>query len=278
MNILPELINSYKQALCCIDNYKDDTLDLSSIEFLYPTSIAILSLFIKSNKPKRIIFHNEDVLQYFHVIMYGNVSNSKTYIPFIELSENQYNYDTKNNEVYNAIRAWSGNIYEPLYYIINELRSNVDDHARHTNAYVLAQYYPKRRFVEVAIIDDGIGIPNSLRNAHKFVNTINDSDLIIKAIEGYSSKPEEGRAFGLGSSLHIAVERMNGEALVASIKGMIYLNNDSREMLISDTGYIKGTLIGIRIPIRDNADVINVPAEADKRIDLNRYSKRRLYI
>jgi len=276
LNILPELINSYKQALYCIDNYKNDTLDLSSVRFFYPTTLTILSPFIKSNKPKEIRFNNRDVLQYFNIVMHDNVNVSKTFIPCIELTKISANYDKEVCRIYDYIQEWSENIYKPLAFVMDELVGNVYQHAKHNNAYVLAQYYPNRRFVEVAIIDDGIGIPNSLRNAHKFVNTINDSDLIIKAIEGYSSKPEEGRAFGLGSSLRIVVERLNGEALVASIKGMIYLNNYNREMLISDTGYIKGTLIGIRIPIHDNADVINVPAEADKRIDLNRYSK--LYI
>ncbi len=147
----------------------------------------------------------------------------------------------------------------------------LDEHAEHNNAYIITQYYRSMGLVEIAVIDDGIGIPNSLRN--KFDDTITDSDLIIKAIEGYSSKSQPGRAFGLGSSLHM-VEMLNGEVLIASLNGMVYLNN--KEMLLSDRLYIKGTLIGIRIPIHDNVDAINVAEEADKRIDLK--SKEIVYL
>jgi hypothetical protein len=267
---LPELVNSYRQALHCIDNYKNK-LDLSSIEFFYPTTLAILSPFIESVKPKDIIFSNNDVLQYFNTIMNSSINISKTFVPFIKLPKISKDYDMESHKIFDAIREWSENIYEPLEFVIDELVGNVHQHANHTNAYILAQYYPMRRFVEVAIIDDGIGIPKSLRDAYNFDN-LNDSELIIKAIEGYSSKREEGRAFGLGSSLHIVVEVLNGEALISSIKGMVYLNNN-KGMLVSDTiGYIKGTLVGIRIPVHDDINSINVPEEADKRISLNKYS------
>lgn len=73
--------------------------------------------------------------------------------------------------------------------------------------------------------------------------------------------------------MHIVVESLNGEALISSIKGMVYLNNNNKEMLVSDTiGYIKGTLVGIRIPVHDDINSINIPEEADKRISLNKYS------
>jgi len=273
LNKLPELVNSYRQALHCIDNYKNNMLDLSSIEFFYPTTLAILSPFIESVKPKDLIFSNNDLLQYFNTIMNSSINISKTFVPFIKLPKISKDYDMESHKIFDAIREWSENIYEPLEFVIDELVGNIYQHANRTNAYILAQYYPMRRFVEVAIIDDGIGIPKSLRDAYNFGN-LNDSELIIKAIEGYSSKKEEGRAFGLGSSLHIVVEVLNGEALISSIKGMVYLNNNNnKEMLVSDTiGYIKGTLIGIRIPVHDDINSINVPEEADKRISLNKYS------
>lgn len=272
MEELPELVNSYRQASYCIDNYKDNIFDLSNIKFFYPTTLAILYPFIESIKPEDIIFSNNDVLQYFNTIMNSSINISKTFIPCVKLSKDKDENSVIKSKIYDNILNWARNIYEPLEYVISELRDNIDEHANHTNAYILAQYYPMRRFVEVAIIDDGIGIPKSLRDAYNFDN-LNDSELIIKAIEGYSAKKEEGRAFGLGSSLHIVVESLNGEALISSIKGMVYLNNNNKEMLVSDTiGYIKGTLVGIRIPVHDNINSINIPEEADKRISLNKYS------
>jgi hypothetical protein len=119
--------------------------------------------------------------------MNSSINISKTFVPFIKLPKISKDYDMESHKIFDSIREWSENIYEPLEFVIDELVGNIYQHANHTNAYILAQYYPMRRFVEVAIIDDGIGIPKSLRDAYNFDN-LNDSELIIKAIEGYSSK------------------------------------------------------------------------------------------
>ena len=75
--------------------------------------------------------------------------------------------------------------------------------------------------------------------------------------------------------MHIAVEVLDGEVIIASIKGMIYLNNNNNDksLLVSNTGYIKGTLIGMRIPIQQQIIDINVSEVADRRIALNKYNK-----
>jgi len=92
-------------------------------------------------------------------------------------------------------------------------------------------------------MDNGVTIPSNLRN---IFNTDKDSELIIKAISGCSTKHEKGRGFGLGSSLRILTEELNGEVLLASAKGVIYLHNKSG--FISDINIkLQGTLISMRI-------------------------------
>lgn len=58
----------------------------------------------------------------------------------------------------------SGPVFETLAYSVREMMRNVVEHSNSKNFGVCAQYWPSRNRVEVAILDRGIGLRESLRN------------------------------------------------------------------------------------------------------------------
>jgi hypothetical protein len=63
--------------------------------------------------------------------------------------------------------ANSGNLYDYLTYSFRELMRNVVEHSRSSQIAYCAQYWPSKKRVELAIIDRGIGLMDSLKkNPH----------------------------------------------------------------------------------------------------------------
>ena len=57
-----------------------------------------------------------------------------------------------------------GEIRDALYYSLSEVVNNVFHHAElPTHGVICAQYYPNRHCVELAVVDSGRGISESLR-------------------------------------------------------------------------------------------------------------------
>lgn len=112
---------------------------------------------------------------------------------------------------------------------------------------ILAQKYPKKGFIEICFLDDGVSIPQNFET-HGY-NFEYDSEAIIQAINGRSTKvqcfggPERG--YGLNNILNIFVEGGKGELLVVSRKGVFYKSQDAK---IYELGKeFQGTLVSLRI-------------------------------
>lgn len=58
----------------------------------------------------------------------------------------------------------SGPLFETLAYSVRELMRNVVEHSQASKFGICAQYWPTKNKVEVAILDQGIGLRESLRN------------------------------------------------------------------------------------------------------------------
>ena len=133
---------------------------------------------------------------------------------------------------------------------------NIYEHSEFQNAIVMAQRYEQKKFVEICFFDDGIGIPGSFK---KKGITIEDHQTIVKAINGYSTKSEE-RGYGISSNLRIFTEGMDGEVLVVSGLGAVYIGKSLQKVYkLQDQHQLTGTMISIRI---------SYPA---KKVDLHDY-------
>ena len=110
----------------------------------------------------------------------------------------------------------------------------------------MAQKYINKRFVEISILDDGISIPGCFEKHDASFS--DDCIAIASAINGKSTK-DDGRGFGLGSSVKLYVGGLGGELLLVSRNGALYKNRDTELSYNTGIAYqLHGTLISVRVP------------------------------
>ncbi|GBC73851.1 hypothetical protein HRbin04_01258 [archaeon HR04] len=266
-----ELINSYIKYLKYVKEYEEKrVIDLSDVNFFYPTTLLPLLIYIQDNKCRYIKPNDRNIANYFELIKKGEMISNKpsSDIPLILLKENE----SYPNPILDNLKKWLSNIYPALEYIIGELVDNIYQHSRCESAYIMAQRYDNRGFIEFALIDDGITIKGSLLEGKKIDANQDDSIAIYKALEGYSSKAERGRGYGLSTLTRLITEVLKGEIFLASGKGLMYLTE--RRGFISDIDRrLKGTLISIRLVLKlVNTMRFDLVSEVDKYINLKQYS------
>lgn len=96
-------------------------------------------------------------------------SFGRSYIPPVRLPQEQEKCDSVLERIY---QLGSTSIFfrrnENAYkYVIGELVDNIYEHSEFKYAYVMAQKYGYRQFIELGFLDDGITIPGSF-NKHGF--------------------------------------------------------------------------------------------------------------
>ncbi len=128
-------------------------------------------------------------------------------------------------------------------YLVSELVDNIYQHSNFSYASMMAQKNQTR--LSLCFFDNGITIPKSFeKNGMIF----QDSEAIVCAVNGLSSKPGIERGFGLGTSVKI-LNALNSQIFIASGLGAIFLHGQRhiRYNLIPKQE-LKGTLIALRIP------------------------------
>ncbi len=110
-----------------------------------------------------------------------------------------------------------------LMYSIDELLTNIVEHSQYKNSFILLQNYPSKHRLEFSLMDDGISIPGNFRNHH--IEFENDSESLEKALNGVSTKEEDGgRGFGLKSVFKVLTMGMEGEGIIVSGRGILSSN------------------------------------------------------
>ena len=139
-------------------------------------------------------------------------------------------------------------IQQYLRYMITEMIDNVVSHACSTGYdCIAAQYYPSLKKIQIAIVDSGIGLMNSLRNNH---NPSNEVTAISKALEKeitgsnkYDSYGNQKHA-GLGLFfLKRIIEQTKGNLLIISNNTMYSNINGTEEFKICENSKWSGTAI-----------------------------------
>jgi len=234
-------------------------LDMSDVDWVYPTTLLPLTGFLMASKGSELRYRppsDDDVADYIR-LMIENPSRDrpprKSYIPNNFLPRNQADAGSILNRIMklqNEGRGIGGQ--SALAYLIGELTTNIYEHSEFKNAMVMAQRYEKKGFVEITFYDDGITIPGSLRKAG--FNYPTDLDAIKDAANGKSSKEALERGYGLGTNVRMCtdIDGLGGKVLVVSGRGAFeYCLQKSEQCLYSlGEGFysLDGTLISTRIP------------------------------
>ena len=144
-------------------------------------------------------------------------------------------------------------VIETLGYCLREMIRNSLEHARVDGVWYCAQYWPTRDLVELALLDQGIGIRESLaRNPH--LNLATDEaalrQAVMPGVSGVAFKGakkqrnDEWRNSGYGLYMTSQLAGMDGEFFIASGNGGLEF---SQGKVASVPFNFQGTAVSIRI-------------------------------
>lgn len=251
----PQLLKSYF-AFCTFRSKAQQTheIDLSREAWFYPTTLLPLCNFIRENKNTMNYVPPSDPNVSRYLSLMADESSFKSagdqYCPIARLPPTEADAGPILQKLYklqnNGKNCGGENAFK---YIVGELVDNIYEHSKFTAAYIMAQNYSTKHFVEICFFDNGISIPGCFR---KHGLKFKDHEAIAEAVNGLSTKDIE-RGRGLGDTINILVKGLNGQILIATGKGALYLEEKNKTMhalsyMLTDDLALEGTLIGIRIP------------------------------
>lgn len=226
-------------------------LDFSNVEWILPCSALLLSNKVielcKTIDLNILPPKNKKVNDYLIKIGFplGCKVEGDTFLPINHFN----NKDNINENILKIAKHIEKNIDKnfgfSINYLLAELSDNIEQHSEFTQASIITQYYPDKKYIDIGIFDNGITIPALFEK--KGIKFTDDCDAIKKAIEGMSTKEESGRGFGLKTSKKLVLEGLNGKMHILSRKGALTLNpKDKEESEKLMKKGLKGTLIYMR--------------------------------
>ncbi|PAE46717.1 hypothetical protein CHH95_21595, partial [Bacillus licheniformis] len=143
----------------------------------------------------------------------GEAWGSNTYIPITELKVRdlriesynrnevvQTTIERKSYELAKVLSQGNNNLKDVLGYSIRELMRNIVEHSTSESFWFAGQYWPSKDKVEIALLDEGVGIAQAL-GVNPNLNIKNDKDALYLSIEpGISGKAFEYNGVMRGQS------------------------------------------------------------------------------
>lgn len=157
-------------------------------------------------------------------------------------------------------------------YSIGEVMDNIDAHSLSPiNGYICAQTYENE--LEIAIVDCGIGMKESLRSYPAYEYITSDDEAIIKSTEKMvTSKPLEHHA---GQGLFFTrrfIDANHGKLFIQSGNALVEFNNNADNPIINRVNYWKGTIVGMVFDLETPVHTKDIfdeeyPEDADIMLD-----------
>ena len=188
----------------------------------------------------------------------GEAKGSNTYIPikYININSMRNNrYEELENistEIAEILSRGNENLETCLSYSTLELLRNVLEHSESKNFWYSGQYWPSKKIVEVCILDEGIGITNSIKKNKKIIID-NDLDAIRVSLEPgistngiarESNDPYSNSGFGLYMISNIC--KYGGDIAICTGNKCLLIDGNGESTY--ETAF-KGTAIRIRLDL-----------------------------
>jgi len=234
------------------DAKKTNSLNLSKCDWIFPSTLLPLGVFLRENSDINYTPpDNQSVAEYISLMVKGcNLPSKATcsYLPLIELPKDEKDAGRILKGIYdihNGGKEYGGE--QAFKYLINELTDNIYQHSEFQQAFIMAQRYKQHKFVEICFYDNGITINGSFKKNGLIIEE--DYGAIAEAINGLSTKNQTERGFGLGSNFKIFTQGLNGEILIVSGSGAIYVNKQQRKAYkFQESNILMGTMISVKVP------------------------------
>lgn len=159
------------------------------------------------------------------------------------------------NSIFKTQLNLGGGVLQAIYYMIDELTQNITDHSQCDSGIIFAQFYPSKNYMDICIVDNGIGLLQGYINSGKYTVATHE-DAVNLAIKGKSTKDlPESRGFGLSTSRKMLVEGLKGKFLLFSGSAMFVQTVEKEEILSVESDYkLNGCYIALRIPTFNNKE------------------------
>ena len=145
---------------------------------------------------------------------------------------------------------------QSINFLLYEVLINIYKHSKFKNAYVQINLPDNGQTIELCIIDDGIGIPGSFKDAS--IEFKDDCSAIFEAVNGKTTDKEKYKLHGRGlnSSARITTLGFKGEMLIASGKGICLIDSEGIETC-KNRYEITGTFIILKMPNKKIDNIYN---------------------
>ena len=269
------LLYDYKKFEKLAKNHDgSDILDASNENFLAPTTINPLFCFMqRKNIPK--IATNTHTHEFVKRIINKRETSTTKHFEYLPKTNEGWIKQQPAHNMAEKINYEKYAGYDTVYYVCNELISNIYNHTPIEKGYAnqgysFTQEYVNGNRLDICVMDDGLSIPGKFeRNGIEFID---DCDAISKATFGWSTERksdgdrDRSRGLGLWTTLKLVIERNKGSALIVSRRGLLHIKseNDWKYELLDNEEYFKGTLISLRLtphPVEDFYGAIGISSE-----------------
>ncbi len=260
-NITPESIESITQIKSDLINCKEEYL-FSSVKFVRPFVVVYLDQLFRDEKlAKNIQFLPKDrkIHKYLHQIgcefLYGNCPKYSAYnedmmikLKYFNGSEEEIEKQTLlwiKQDIYSILPLHKNEQKKKIVSNLWEIIQNSITHSESSKGIsICGQFYPSKKYFELAFYDFGIGIPNKIKNSKL---GLKKSEYIKWSMgKGHSTQNKANAGMGL-FFLRNFIKMNSGYFQVISnheFFGHIYSSDEETKILRS---YFDGTLINLRI-------------------------------
>jgi len=133
-----------------------------------------------------------------------------------------------------------------IYYPVSELVTNIFDHSRKDEGYAFGQYYSSKNFLDMCIVDCGRGLRSAYQE--ELGLSLSDEESIGKALEGFSTKKDKERGYGIRSSIKVVCEGLGGGFILISGSAAFISVGDKKAMVALPNFHWQGVIIAYRMP------------------------------
>lgn len=231
--------------------------DFSELKWLFPLLVLPTSVYIKETQSGFIPPTDSKVNSYLKTICFpkgisqvAELQKRSSYIPIGVLEKKGDSQEKEKLESCFAEMIYK--ILEPtvaaqsaVYYPLTELVTNIFEHSKKDVGYIFGQYYPKKNFLDLCIVDCGRGLTHSYQEDEGL--KFSDKEAIKQALSGRSTKKDLERGYGIRTSKRVVCEGLAGNFVLLSGDTALYSSKKENKLISFPGFYWQGVIVAYRI-------------------------------
>jgi hypothetical protein len=147
--------------------------------------------------------------------------------------------------VYSVLGSVAG-AQNAVHYPITELVTNIFDHSKQDKGFIFGQFYPKKNYLDICIVDCGRGLAKTYEEEKGL--KLSDADSIVEVLKGHSTKPSVERGYGVRTSKKVVCECLGGEFVLLSGSSALVASGKDQKIVDLPGFYWQGVVVAYRIP------------------------------